>query len=219
MIVQLEIERDDLTPWTRAMARKLASKRQMNAAVAQAVAVPIQQNFLSLSSSNRNPFGAKSTFWGLMNAGTKPGADDESGWVAMPEPVALRYFGGTVVPGPGKERLAIPARSEAYGKSPRDFSDLRLAFFGGKTLALVQADQQKVKYGRRRKDGSRGPTSGGTVSGGAVYFWLVPSATIQPDPSVLPTPEVLSASGVEGLRGYLSHLDGRKRDEQGRFTS
>lgn len=209
MTFTFNIERDDLTPLVSRLRTRLANKRRMNAEVAGAMLVPIAENFDRLSATNHNAFGAPSTFWALMKTGTRPGADDEFGWVGMPRPVALRYFGGTVYPGDGKKRLAIPAREEAYGKSPRDFSDLRLAFFGGKTLALVQADQQKIKYGRRRKDGSRGPTSGGEVKGGLVFYWLVESATIKGDSSVLPAPDVLKRAAIEGLRGYLDHQQRR----------
>ena len=206
MIVRFEIERNDLTPWREETARRLANRRQMNKEVADAMAAPIYANFDSLSASNQNAFGAPSTFWARMKVGTQPGADDESGWVGMPAPVALRYFGGTVVPGPGKKRLAIPANAEAYGKSPRDFSDLRLAFFGGGKLALVERQQQSVRYGGKRKDGSRAVIPG-VEKGGDIYYWLVESATIAPDPAVLPTPEVLMSAGVDGLRGYLGHLE------------
>jgi hypothetical protein len=213
MILRFDIERDDLSPWTAAMRQRLGRRQQMNAAVAASMAIPIQQNFLSLSSTNHNPFGVKSTFWALMNASVRAGADEEAGWVAMDPAVALRFFGGTIYPGPGKKDLSLPARSEAYGKSPRDFSDLRLIVLGagpsGKpTVALVQNDQQKIKYGRKRKDGSRNVIPGPEVGGG-VFFWLVPSATIRPDSRVLPSREILAAAGVEGLRGYLGHLQRR----------
>jgi hypothetical protein len=209
LIIRVDIIRDGLSPLLEALRLKLANRQQMNAAVAQSMATPIKKNFLDLASTNHNSFGVRSTFWGLMNASVAPGADDAGGWISMDRAVALRFFGGTVYPGPGKKALSLPARSEAYGKSPRDFNDLRVIVLGlgpsgGPIAALVQNDQQKISYGRKRKNGVR-PVQPGDEIGGGVFFWLVPSATIRPDPTVLPSREILGRAATTGLGEYLDY--------------
>lgn len=114
---------------------------------------------------------------------------------------AQRYFGGTILPTGSRTYLAIPARAEAHGKRPGDFSDLHFVKTrrGG---MLVENDRQAVRIGsNRRKDGTRKVTPG-AESGGGVMFWLVTEVTQKPDHSVLPAPEQILAAGVEAGTEY-----------------
>ncbi len=135
-----------------------------------------------------------------MHEATYADADAAAGYVRMPREVALRYFGGTVTPKKA-ENLAIPARTEAYNKSPRDMHDLRLAVFAGGTLALVQAASQKVKW--RRSKGQLRPSPGAETAGGLVFYWLVKSATIAGNTAVLPAADVLQAAANSAVASYL----------------
>ena len=219
MRLAITIERDDARPTFRGISEGMSDKLRMNNAVANAALVPVQRNFRALSQTNRNSFGVRSSFWNRMNSATYADADDSAGYVRMPREVALRYFGGTVMPKKAS-LLAIPALAAAYGKSPRDFSDLRLAIFtkqgGGKTFALVQNQSQAIRYKRvkGRTKIARGPVSG-TVAGSKekpiVFYWLVPSAAIAPNPEVLPSPEVLGAAVKQGVDGYLRLLARRRK--------
>lgn len=87
------------------------------------------------------------------------------------EGAALHYFGGVLYPREAKA-LAIPERGDAYGKRPKEYDPSREA------LALIWP---------------KGESTGRLVekeSGETVYM-LVDHATIQADPTVLPTDEEL----------------------------
>ena len=184
------------------VATTLRDRRGANRAAAEGALPVIQNQFRGLSSSNRNRFGVRGGFWNRMLAGTSARADAQQGVVRMPREVALRYFGGIVTPKKSKF-LAIPARAEAYGKSPRQFNDLRFQPFAGKPGGmLVQRDQTRVSYGRARKDGSRKVTT--DAAGGGVFFWLVPMAIIKADRNVLPTGAQLSEGALRGLETWFT---------------
>ncbi|HBY60596.1 MAG TPA: hypothetical protein DEH78_12295 [Solibacterales bacterium] len=116
-----------------------------------------------------------------------------------------RYRGGTITP-KNVKFLTLPAAPEAYGKRAREFSNLRFAIIeqdGKKRPALVQAEATQFKLGRKRKDGSRKLTVLGETGGGVMY-WLVRRANQAPDPSVLPTTEVLIAAIARDTNAWLA---------------
>jgi len=201
------VVKDDATPFSKRVQKGIANQSQLNKAASASMLPLVQRNLRAMSGMNHNLFGAPSTFWNLMLSGTYAGEDSDGGFVSMPRPVALRRFGGTIFPGEGKKRLAIPANAQAYGQSPRSFSDLRLVVFGGrggKTMALVQNQQQHIGY-RHMKNGTIKVTHG-AVKGGDVFFWLVESATIKADENVLPTDEELVGAVKQGVGDYITRL-------------
>ncbi len=105
--------------------------------------------------------------------------------------IAQRYFGGTIEPVNGKF-LAIPARTETYGKRPREFDNLRFVLFRGTgSAALVQG--------------------GGKAGDALVYFWLVTQVTQQPDPSVLPTEPELIDPMLSNAQRYIDRIWNERR--------
>jgi hypothetical protein len=92
--------------------------------------------------------------------------------------IAQRFFGGTIQPVTAKF-LAIPARSETYGKRPREFENLRFILFKSGAGALVS---KEAPEGTRRTR-----IAGSSQQLGLIFFWLVKQVTQQPDPTVLPT--------------------------------
>ncbi len=198
MSLQVDIT-DRATPLLQELGGRLQDRRRMHKAIATAALPVVERKFVENSSTNRNRFGTRGGFWNRMLSGTYATGDDSSAIIRMPREVALRYFGGTVTPKASKN-LAIPARAEAYGKSPRDFSDLRFVMFRSGAKALVQADQSKIGY----RKGKRGQTTvRGPERGGLVFYWLVTEATITGDRDLLPTPEELADAAIESLRNYL----------------
>lgn len=172
-------------------------------------ALPLfQRKFVELSASNKNPLGARSSFWNRMLSGTTVRADAQAAVIWMPREVALRFYGGTIVSKSGK-MLTIAARLEAYGKSAREFNDLKpisLIGPGGRKIgALVKKDQTEISFRRKGKGKDRVVTGvkAGEKRGGEVYYWLTPSATITGDANVLPTPEAVRARAIAGLGYYL----------------
>lgn len=111
--------------------------------------------------------------------------------------VRQRFLGGVIRP-VNKKALAIPARAEAYGKTPGEFQDLKLVVFRSGAAALVQADQSLIRFVRSRKDGSLKLKRMGN-RGGLVMFWLVKSVRQAADPGVLPTKQQLADEAVRTL--------------------
>ena len=95
---------------------------------------------------------------------------------------ALRYYGGVVRPVRAKA-LAIPARKELYGYWPREVdADMFVLWRPGKNIgALV------------------------TKLGGSlrVLYWLVHKATIRPDKSLLPHPDVIGSAVNRAVTSFL----------------
>jgi hypothetical protein len=121
--------------------------------------------------------------------------------------LAQRWLGGVIKAGAGissktgvaARYLAIPARSEAYGRAPSEFNDLSFipTRRGG---ALVQALQTAVKYGKKG-------VKAGLEAGGLVMFWLVSQVTQRPDPSVMPTQEEFEGAVNLAVNDFVSrHL-------------
>lgn len=111
--------------------------------------------------------------------------------------VRQRFLGGVIRP-VSKKALAIPARTESYGKTPAEYTDLKLVVFSSGAAALVQADQTLVRFVKSKKDGTiKVKRVGGR--GGLVMFWLVKSVRQAADPGVLPTKQALAAEAVRTL--------------------
>lgn len=175
------------TPYLDKVLREMEQKQPVHQAMAEGATALVQRHFAGLGTSNRNRLGGRSGFWQRMLGGTKALATQSFGYVLMPRPVALRYFGGTVRP-VNKKLLAIPARTEAYNRSPRDFVDLRFVKTkrGG---MLVQKDQSEV--GTKKE------------TGGTVLYWLVKSVTVRGDTGVLPTMEALGQAAVTSGEDFI----------------
>lgn len=118
--------------------------------------------------------------------------------------IAQRLFGGDIEPVSAKF-LAIPARSESYGKRPREFDNLQLILFPSGAAALVEREAGVVRGGRRGGEKGAGAKKVAGISsrrkgdemGGLVYFWLVKQVHQEPDPTVLPEEsEMLDAAFI-----------------------
>jgi hypothetical protein len=105
--------------------------------------------------------------------------------------VRQRYQGGEIHPVNAKF-LTIPARSEAYGKTAREFPNLVLVFrriMGTVTaIGLAEAASTDVSFGHKRKDGSQ-KVARGEEHGGGIMFWLKKTVWQAANPDVLPSNE------------------------------
>ncbi len=162
-----------------------------------AVARLVTANFRALDGERANQMGGKRThFYAEAAKGTTWKADAEGGTVTVHSTgIAQRLFGGTIVP-VNRKFLAIPARAEAYGHSPRDFNDLE-PHFGEHGGALVQRIQgmKSVADTRKGRKGQRRDVADHTREQGLVFFWLVKSVTQQPDETVLPPMDDMHLAG------------------------
>jgi hypothetical protein len=118
---------------------------------------------------------------------------------------AQRLFGGDIVP---KEAhwLTIPARAEAMAHRAREFNDLHFVFFREGLAALVQNLQTRLG-GRVR--GSVTPKGKSGETGGGIFFWLVKFVHQEPDPTVLPYDEQMSARAADAIATRFQRLSDR----------
>lgn len=209
MSIKVEIKVDP-PDYLAGLQGKLANLADLNGRLAVRVRQMVQDNFRSREAEpNKNNWRKTGYFLTLYN-NTKIGAVDKNHAevvIADPDRSLARKLSanpGPITPKRGKY-LAIPARAEAYGKTPRSFRDLRFIPFRSGAAALVQTDQQLVKFGRKRKDGSRKVTPG-AVLGGGVFFWLVKSANPPPDPRALPPIDQVAEAIREEGQFYVEEL-------------
>lgn len=191
---------DNTTPHLDKALAVMKKKRPIHQAMASGAIVVVQDKFRANAATNRNPYGARGGFWNRMLAGTKAKADNEFAILRMPREIALRLHGGTVRPATTKF-LAIPARKEAYNKSPRDFNDLRFAVLPVGGPVLIQGERTKISF-------RKGKAVRGGMAGGGVFYWLRRSVTVRGDRDVLPTEaELLEAAGHAGEQYILGRLN------------
>ncbi len=128
--------------------------------------------------------------------------------------LAQRWLGGTIRAGQGDSSatgrltkyLTIPARAEAYGKTPGEFNDLQFIPRGNGKAMLVQRLQSSLlgAGGRRlKKPGARADKQ---LRGGLVMFWLVTEVHQEANPDVMPTEDEISAAAAEHMGNYLARL-------------
>jgi hypothetical protein len=147
--------------------------------------------------------GARTNFWSNAAKSILLGTPlkDSMAFTINQVGLAQRWLGGTIKAGAGissktglaTKFLAIPARSESYGKTPGEFSDLTFQPRGHDRGSLVQK-----LYG---PEGSSGVSN---VVASLVMFWLVPEVTQRADPSVLPTEGELATAAAGAMGSYLS---------------
>lgn len=187
---------------------------QARAVMARAGAGVVRDH-LSAKNLLPNKYGyPKTNFYGQAARSVSSGVAGDDINIDVTGPVGLRQrrFGGTIRP-KNVKFLTMPAAPEAYGKRAREFNNLRFAIVFDPKIqksrpALVIAESTQLKLGQRRKDGSRKVTVLGEVGGGVMY-WLLRSATQSPDPTVLPTNELLVQVIVTQTNAWLARkLDG-----------
>jgi hypothetical protein len=165
--------------------------------------------FFNLDNTRPNKFGGPRThfFGNVARSVQNPVVSGGVGSVSINQVgLAARLLGATIHAGVGTssatgkptEFLALPARTEAYGKTPAQFHDLvfvREKRGGG--AMLVQALQSQFSRGKK---GARNVRE----VGGLVMFWLVKEVTIKPDPSLMPSDAQLTQAAVTPATNYLA---------------
>ncbi len=162
--------------------------RAESSAMAAEVARLVQRHLRQRDASNAHAYpagGRRSHFWRKAAESVTFAADADGMTVSVTHQGArLRYAGAPDGIKPvNAKALAIPAAGEAYGRSPREFPDLRLVVFKGKDKAALVMKPKKSEYL------------------GKVMFWLVKrTKPIKPDPAVLPPSNVVLGLAVMRLR-------------------
>lgn len=178
--------------------------KQLSKNVGEAEVILFQSHFRNAPA---NKMGFPTTgFWKQAVRATNYQATDAGAVISVNQVgVRQRLLGGEIHPVNGKY-LAIPARAEAYGKSPKEFDNLIVAFKGRQPYALVEAAATKVKLGRKSR-GTAGVRSYDTEStGGGVYFWLVKSVNQLPDPTAIPDEREIQQTAKETIASVIERV-------------
>jgi len=102
--------------------------------------------------------------------------------------------------------LTIPAIAEAYGRRASEFNNLVVAYGKKGPYALQEAQATNIKFGGKRKDGTRGVKS--ERVGGRVFYWLVPRVVQDPDPTLEPNEADLWEAGQLAAEEYMATFAG-----------
>lgn len=189
---------DQATPQMRHELRGLQNPVPLHAAMGKRAEKELRAHFLQKNSTGNKQGWPRTNFWSrrIRSSTVLTGVDAGGATVDIADPAfAQKLFGGTIHARQAKF-LSLPARAEAYGKSPREFKDLHFipTRSGG---ILVQNQQTQFK---RTKSGR---ISGQTEVGGGVFYFLVKSVVTNPDPTALPTNEKMGDAMNEEIFNFL----------------
>jgi hypothetical protein len=175
---------------------------------ARAIANLTREHLFELEGSHPNALGGPRTHFYANAARSVQNPVAGDGQVSMSINalgLAQRWLGGDTKAGVGTSSftgklthyLAIPARAEAYGRTPVEFSDLHFVPRRNGQAMLVQAFQTLVTHVKN------GFKAAGEV-GGLVMFWLATEVHQNPDPSVMPTEEAMANSAQSAMNSFLA---------------
>ena len=199
--VKIDLQ-DGASPILRRALDGLTPTR-INPVIGRSATNTIREHLFGLNQSRPNRLGGRRTqFYAQAARGTQYQVQ-ENGVVVSINQVGIRqrYFGGTIRPRNGKKWIAVPARSEAHGKTPREFSNLRFVQYRPDLAALLQV------AGRSRQSiDDSGNVTGGDEELGLVMYWLKPFVTQKPDPTVLPYGELITSRAGADAKTYVERL-------------
>jgi hypothetical protein len=157
----------------------------------------------------RNKLGARSSgFWGeIMDSVGQPEADATSATVTISDPrINQKVYGGTIKM--DDRLLTIPNRPEAYGRSPRLFTNLKVIMFKRPKKAvgaLVAADDRK--FVGPKVPGKRAKFKRDELGRRPVFYWLLREIGPQaPDPHAFPAEEKLQSALADTAEKHLNRL-------------
>lgn len=183
-------------PAAKAVSRAIMPA-QLNPVIGRSVRNSVREHLFALNGSRPNQLGGRRTnfYTGAGRATQFQVLSDTHIEVSSNHVgIAQRYYGGTIKPKKGKY-LTIPARAEAHGKRAREFPDLEVLRRGGVGEPFALA---------RKINGQ-----GGAKGGGEILFWLKKEVTQRPDPTVLPTTDVMATAVQTDTTAYTNRVIAR----------
>lgn len=208
--IAIQISLDSATPAVQSLRAGLAPD-QVNPIIGRSARNTYRTHLFGIDGQRANKLGgARTNFYASAARATQFRVQGDLVIVSINQVgIGLRYFGGTVRP-KVKKYLTIPAVAEAHGKRASEFPELKFALVpdpktGRLRAALVRRGANIVSLISTRRAGGRTITSR-REAGAYVMFWLVKQATFQPDPSVLPYPELVEAEAARAVDAYAKLL-------------
>lgn len=192
--------------------------QSLNADVGEGVAEALRIHFDRLDAERPNKLGGKRThYWGQARDSVHSEPTDTGAVVDVTQiGVRLHFYGGTVTPGKGisfvtgrqTRMLTIPADASAHGRRAAEFQNLEVLWGKNGPFALALAQGGGKIRGINKPVSDKPKAKTGVVHAFAgvdgmqrrIMFWLVKSATIKPDKSVLPTDEAIEKAGLEAAK-------------------
>jgi hypothetical protein len=188
------------------------NREELNDVLGRQLANDIREHFrLRNVNGPRNSFGARSSgFWGEIRDSVSDQEVDAAGATVTISDSRFpqKFYGGQIHM--DDKLLAIPARIEAYDKSPRLFSNLKAVFFRPGLGALVSFDPEKKREkGEKRIGSGAGPAAKNDL--GFVFYWLKESVKQDPDPNALPLPDRMVSRLLEATDRYVDRILKKKQ--------
>jgi len=214
-MIALKISSEPLTR-LHAQAAKLGHAEDAGMVGGRAVRQLLVDCFAVLDDSRANKMGGERSHFYAKVAKSTTNPQPLGGGAVVIEinqvGFAQRWLGGEIKPGKGTSSsgggptkyLAIPARSEAYGKAPGEFDDLEFVPFKsgrrGRGGMLVQTLQTAFVKGKKKGEFHT------TTQGGLVMFWLVDHVDQEADPTVMPPESLMLERATTATEGYVTRL-------------
>jgi hypothetical protein len=199
----LDIEvTDGATPHMTALVQQLGNRRNLHARLGKFAEGELRDYFEARDTEPNKSGWRALHFWGEIRSATSfSSADEEKATVLISDArFNQKVHGGTITPKEGKF-LAIPAREEAYGLSPKTFHDLYFVALSGGRGMLVQTLQTALTRFRTGK--RKGEIRKTEERGGGVFYWLVKSVTQMKDERALPPEESFRGALLQQVSAYL----------------
>lgn len=212
--LQIDI-RDAVTPELEKIMANVRDRTQLHGSLGGRAERALRDHFARREAEPNKRGWPKQHFWDQIRSATALGTVDGAGATITinDERLAQKIYGGTIRPGLGKKYLAIPEIAEASGISPKSLTNLRplVRYVNGerRAVALVERKASAIKYGRKRKDGTRKITQTASILGGAVWYWLVKSVTQRKDERALPDAKGFRRELIEQTREYFKQFSVR----------
>ena len=212
MMLNIHIQVDTATPALREVERTFTGRADMHRATAHRLIRDTNHHVTRWGLSHPNKLGGRRTnYWSHIAAKINPAdclesVSDSAAVVALggeTMPGLMRAFGDvTIIPGTktgGAKYIPIPARSEAYGLSPREIPGLVTFWIGaGKIGGLAEGIPTQ-----RTRNTSKGAKGSTYLRPGAVMFWFKDQVVQPQDRSILPSDDEWSESVNEGAKDWL----------------
>lgn len=175
-------------------ARLVLAPEAIRPVIGRAGSNAVRSHLFGLNSTRANHLGGRRTNF-FSSAGRSTSFKVEGDLVVVSVAqigIRQRYFGGTIKPKKAGGFLTIPVAPEAYGKRAREFSNLEIVFGkNGEPIALA-TKATAATADTVSKRGKVIPGQGARL--GQIMFRLVRKVTQRPDPTILPSPEVIGAA-------------------------